>query len=73
MNPNVSFSDSRVALARIRLGENQLEAYLARGGNLFILTDTGRQEVMNPFLSKFGIKMEEYQLAQSSVDFLLFL
>ena len=24
---------------------------------------------MNPFLSKFGIKMEEYQLAQSSVDF----
>ena len=50
-------------------GENQLEAYLARGGNLFILTDTGRQEVMNPFLSKFGIKMEEYQLAQSSADF----
>ena len=50
-------------------GENQLEAYLARGGNLFILTDTGRQEVMNPFLSKLGIKMEEYQLAQSSADF----
>ena len=24
---------------------------------------------MNPFLSKLGIKMEEYQLAQSSADF----
>ena len=63
-----------VVLAEMRTpltekGENQLEAYLARGGNLFILTDTGRQEVMNPFLSKFGIKMEEYQLAQSSADF----
>lgn len=63
-----------VVLAEMRTpltekGENQLEAYLARGGNLFILTDTGRQEVMNPFLSKLGIKMEEYQLAQSSADF----
>jgi len=63
-----------VVLAEMRTpltekGENQLEAYLARGGNLFILTDTGRQEGMNPFLSKLGIKMEEYQLAQSSADF----
>ena len=56
-----------VVLAEMRTpltekGENQLEAYLARGGNLFILTDTGRQEVMNPFLSKLGIKIEEYQI-----------
>lgn len=43
-----------VVLAEMRTpltekGKNQLETYLARGGNLFILTDTGRQEVMNPF------------------------
>lgn len=42
-------------------GENQLEAYLARGGNLFILTDTGRQEVMNPFLTN-SVQNGEYQL-----------
>ena len=63
-----------VVLAEMRTpltekGESQLETYLARGGNLFILTDTGRQEIMNPFLGRFGIKMEEYQLAQSSADF----
>ncbi len=50
-------------------GEKQMEAYLQRGGNLFVLTDVGRQEVMNPFLEKLGVRMEEYQLAQQSEDF----
>lgn len=50
-------------------GANIVEKYLSHGGNLLVLTDTGRQEVMNPFLAQFGIKMESYQLAQSSADF----
>lgn len=50
-------------------GTYELKNYLNRGGNLFILTDIGRQEVMNPFLAQFGVKMEDYQLAQSSADF----
>lgn len=47
-------------------GNKVLEEYLNRGGNLFVLTDTGRHDVMNPFLAQFGIQMEDYQLAQSS-------
>lgn len=63
-----------VVLAEMRMpftdeGREQMEKYLARGGNLFVLTDVGRQEVMNPFLEQLGIKMEDYQLAQASSDF----
>lgn len=50
-------------------GMKQMDAYIARGGNLFILTDVERQDVMNPFLEKLGIRMEEHQLAQASTDF----
>ena len=50
-------------------GLAQIDTYLARGGNMFILTDIGRQEVINPFLAWFGIRAEEYRLAQPFADF----
>lgn len=46
-----------------------LDEYIARGGNLFILADAGRQAVTNPLLARFGIKMEEGILAQPVGDF----
>jgi ABC-2 type transport system permease protein len=34
----------------------QLDAYIARGGNLVILGETNRQEVMNPLVAQFGVQ-----------------
>lgn len=46
-----------------------MDEYVARGGNLFVLTDVGRQEAANPLLARFGLKMEEGILAQPIGDF----
>ena len=46
-----------------------MDEYVARGGNLFILADTGRRNAMNPLLARFGLKMEEGILAQPVGDF----
>lgn len=49
--------------------ERVLDEYIARGGNLFILTDADRQQVTNPLLARFGLKMEDGILAQPVGDF----
>lgn len=46
-----------------------LDNYLERGGNLMILCDAGRQQAMNPLIARFGLRMEEHQLAQPFGDF----
>lgn len=46
-----------------------IDTYLERGGNLWILCDVGRQRIMNPLLARFGLRMEEHQLAQTFGDF----
>jgi ABC-2 type transport system permease protein len=46
-----------------------MDESIARGGDLFILTDAGRQEATNPLLARFGLKMEEGILAQPIGDF----
>lgn len=46
-----------------------IDAYLERGGNLWILCDVDRQQAMNPLLARFGLRMEEHQLAQPFGDF----
>lgn len=46
-----------------------IEEYLDRGGNMFLLTDTGQQDNINRLLSKFGLKALDGQLAQVTDDF----
>ena len=46
-----------------------MDEYIARGGNLFVLADAGRQEATNPLLARFGLKMEDGILAQPLGDF----
>ncbi|GHT60511.1 hypothetical protein AGMMS50239_09630 [Bacteroidia bacterium] len=52
----------------------QLNAYIARGGNLVILGETRRQEVMNPFVAQFGVQFLPGQLVKRdsvfSADFI---
>jgi ABC-2 type transport system permease protein len=61
------FAEMRQALTEHE--SKVLDEYLARGGNLFILTDVGRQEATNPLLARFGLKMEHGVLAQPVGDF----
>lgn len=43
-----------------------VDRFIERGGNLVVLADVGRQEVMNPLLARVGIRMKEGQIAQPS-------
>lgn len=46
--------------------EGVLERFMARGGNLMIMTDINRQEVVNPLLAKFGIQAQDGIIVQPS-------
>ena len=41
-----------------------LDQYIARGGNLFILGEPRRRDVMNPLFAKFGFELMEGQLVK---------
>ena len=54
------------------LAESELEKidrYVARGGNLLIAGEPGRQEVMNPLVERFGVQFMPGILVQPSRDF----
>ncbi len=42
---------------------------MARGGNLLIAGEPGRQEVMNPLVERFGVQFMPGVLVQPSRDF----
>jgi ABC-2 type transport system permease protein len=44
--------------------QENLDAYIARGGNLVILGETRRQEVMNPLVERFGVRFMAGQLVK---------
>ncbi|GHS94234.1 hypothetical protein FACS1894207_2080 [Bacteroidia bacterium] len=44
--------------------QTRLNAYIAGGGNLVILGETRRQEVMNPFVAQFGVRFMPGQLVK---------
>jgi len=43
-----------------------VDRFIERGGNMVVLADVGRQEVMNPLLARLGMRMKEGQIAQPS-------
>jgi ABC-2 type transport system permease protein len=48
--------------------EAHLDAYIARGGNLVILGETRRQEVMNPLVARFGVRFMPGQLVKHASE-----
>ena len=49
--------------------ENEvLQQYIDRGGNLFILGEPQRREVMNPLFAKFGFELMEGQLVKQDTN-----
>ncbi|NML22566.1 ABC transporter permease subunit [Pseudoflavitalea sp. G-6-1-2] len=59
-DPKLPLSDA--ALSRI-------QQYIARGGNLLIAGEPGRQSILNPLLQPLGVQMLEGQIVQQSKDF----
>lgn len=57
-------ADAREPLSETELAE--IDRFVARGGNLMILGDVGRQQAMNPLLARFGVQLAEGILAQPS-------
>lgn len=47
-----------------------LQQYIDRGGNLFILGEPKRRDVMNPLFAKFGFEMVEGQLVKPDTNLL---
>ncbi|MDY4043894.1 MAG: Gldg family protein [Marinifilaceae bacterium] len=45
-----------------------LQQYIDRGGNLFILGEPKRQEVMNPLFAKFGFELMKGQLVKQDTN-----
>jgi ABC-2 type transport system permease protein len=44
--------------------QENLDDYIARGGNLVILGETRRQEIMNPLVERFGVRFMPGQLVK---------
>ncbi|MCD2425682.1 Gldg family protein [Niabella pedocola] len=46
--------------------EEKLKSYISRGGNMFILGEPGKQNVLNPLLQQLGVKLLPGQLVHPS-------
>jgi ABC-2 type transport system permease protein len=47
----------------------KIEAYIAKGGNLLIAGEPGRQQILNPVLSKLGVQISDGLLEQGKSEF----
>ncbi|MBC8986535.1 Gldg family protein [Pedobacter sp. N36a] len=59
-DPKVAFSVAAKA---------KLQQYIAEGGNLMVLSEPGKQNVINPLLEFLGVKMGDGTLVQHSKDY----
>ena len=48
---------------------NKIQRYIDEGGNLLIAGEPGKQQVLNPLLQQFGVRMMEGMVVQKSEDF----
>jgi ABC-2 type transport system permease protein len=46
----------------------KVKAYIAKGGNLLVAAEPGRQELLNPLLKTFGLQLMDGMLKQPSED-----
>lgn len=59
-DPKIMFSDFEIA---------NLDNYINKGGNIFVLTDIQRQQVINPIISKFGIHADSFQILHTPNEY----
>ncbi|MBV8251911.1 MAG: Gldg family protein [Chitinophaga sp.] len=58
-DPKTALSDTTMA---------KLKRYIDKGGNLLILGEPGKQQILNPLLSQLGVKMMDGTLIELSKD-----
>jgi ABC-2 type transport system permease protein len=59
-------ADPKIPLSPASL--QKLELYVQQGGNLLIAGEPGKQSVLNPFLTKLGVQLNEGTILQASVN-----
>ncbi|TCD01296.1 Gldg family protein [Pedobacter psychroterrae] len=47
----------------------KIKAYIAKGGNLLIAGEPGRQQILNPLLKTLGVQLKDGMLEQGNKDF----
>lgn len=62
----VVLADPKVELGPVARGK--LQHYLARGGNMLISGEPGKQQVLNPVLEQLGVQLMNGQLVQPGFD-----
>jgi len=60
-------ADPRNAFSEIE--KQNLSDYIARGGDLLIAGDIGRQDIINPLLEELGVELMQGQLLQKTKDY----
>ncbi len=60
-------ADPQTALSAAAL--QKIQAYVAKGGNLFIAGEPGRQQMLNPLLATLGVQLTNGMLEQQSEDY----
>jgi len=51
------------------LAIQKIQAYIAKGGNLLIAGEPGRQQILNPLLKTLGVQLTNGMLEQASEDY----
>ena len=59
-------ADPTISLSAVTLGK--LKQYIDKGGNLLIMTNPGRQAVINPVLSNLGVQVKPGMLVKPEKD-----
>ena len=60
-------ADPKIALTPVTMAK--LKQYIARGGNMLITCEPGRQAIMNPLLKELNVQMMNGTIVQTSQDF----
>jgi ABC-2 type transport system permease protein len=60
-------ADPQTELSAIAI--QKIKAYIAKGGNLLIAGEPGRQQILNPLLQTLGVQMMNGMLEQASEDY----
>ena len=60
-------ADPQSELSAAAIGK--IKAYIAKGGNLLIAGEPGRQQMLNPLLATLGVQMNNGMLTQQSDDY----
>lgn len=60
-------ADPKIAIPPV--AQAKLDQYIASGGNLFVITEPGSQEILKPILQQLGVQQEDTPVLEESRDY----